>query len=142
MGVVGVKYLSPAAWKYLAEYYYTASGEGSMMGLSALATPHAGLFAIWSDIGAIGFLVYVSIYGYAIFHLLNNIRKRKYTNLYQLVLAESCVLWLVLLVGSNFMSDTFYRNELLGGLWICTALAWMPFQSNELSSAASSAKSR
>ncbi|MDF7807634.1 hypothetical protein P4E94_09310 [Pontiellaceae bacterium B12219] len=128
IGSVGVKYVTPTAWEYLAEYYFTYTGAESMGQKSALQTPHNGLYAIWSDIGAVGFFVYIGIYVYAAIHILRNIRTHKYTNNYQLVLAESCVLWIALLVATNFMSDTFNRHELLGGLWIFTALVWNPIK--------------
>lgn len=131
MGTVGVKFRTPTALEYLLPYYATASGVSARGSRTALQTPHNGLYAIWSDIGAIGFVAYVSIYIYAAVHLLQNIRRHRYTNAYQLVLAESCVLWMALLVGTNFMSDTFYRHELLGGLWIFTALVWKPLPSSE-----------
>lgn len=128
MGTVGVKYVSPKAWEYLQEYYYTYTGASSMSRRSALQSPHNGLYALWSDIGFIGTVAYIGIYVFAALHLLNNLRKNLYTNPHQQVLAETCVLWLAFLVSTNFMSDTFYRHELLGGLWIFTALVWRPFE--------------
>jgi hypothetical protein len=132
MGTVGVKFVSPTAWEYLQEYYFTHSGAGSMSNRSALQSPHNGLYALWSDIGFIGTITYIGLYVFAALHLLNNLKKRLYTNPHQQVLAETCVLWLVFLVSTNFMSDTFYRHELLGGLWIFTALVWRPFEESKV----------
>jgi hypothetical protein len=128
MGTVGVKFVTPVAWEYLQEFYFTYSGVAAMKQKSALQSPHNGIYAIWSDIGAIGFVVYVWVYLYAALHLLRNIRQKKYTNAYQQVLAESCILWIALFIGANFMSDMFYRHELMGGLWIFTALVWNPIR--------------
>lgn len=126
-GRVGVRFLSSPALEYLGEFYFSVSSTQELAGRSVMSSPHIGILSIWTDIGAIGFLVYIVLHIFAALHLLRNVWLGKYSNRTQLVIAESCVLWLALLVmASMVMSDLFYRHELLGGIWIVTALVWTP----------------
>ena len=118
--------ITPAARKYLGEFYFSVSGR-SKMGTSATTSPRFGLMSIWSDLGVFGTSAYFGIYLFAAYHLWRNVLRGVYKNKTQQVLAESAVLWLALMVmGNCYSSDFFWRQELISGLWITIALAWSP----------------
>lgn len=119
---------TPAAYKYLGEFYFSISGQ-QQMGTSATTSPRFGLMTIWADLGAFGTCAYFGIYFFSAFHLWRNVLRGAYKNRTQGVLAESAVLWLALMVmGNCYSSDFFWRQELISGLWITVALAWSPLK--------------
>ena len=119
---VGMTRVSPGAYELLADFYLTQTGEEERRGNSLLESTYSGLTAIWSEIGIIGYILFNALHWLLFFRVFRLVRQKRYTNLYQRILAEAFVPALFLFIISSFLNDLFWSD-----FWQVTIWVWAGF---------------
>lgn len=128
LSAVGMTRSTEFAWKYLGEFVSnTALYKGNQM-TSISGNFYSGILSIWSELGVVGYLLYLGFYIYLMQHVVLILIRKKYPDQFQLVLAEGFVMAMLLFLMCSFLSDVFYIKCFTGGLCIWAALVWDPVE--------------
>jgi len=128
VSVVGMANVSPKALEYLAEYYFTQSGTQERADGSIMSSAYSGIFSIWSEIGLIGFLLYVALYLYPWMRVWRQFRRGVYLDSMQLIFAENFLLVIPLFLMVNVLTDLLFADYYVVGIWIWAGLIWNPIK--------------
>lgn len=123
---IGCYRQSLLAQKYINYLFFSVSRQKELAGGSIMQQLITGAGSIWGEIGPLGFALYFGLYVYSIIRVFRQIRRDKYSNIWQEILATAYIPFAVNLLTVNFLTDIFYDDFLFGGLWIWTALVWTP----------------
>lgn len=87
---------------------------------------YSGILSIWSELGVVGYMLYMGLYISLIIHVVSKLRRNQYTEPVQLVLAEGFVMAGLLFLMVSFIADIFWAKYFAGALWIWAAMVWDP----------------
>jgi len=131
LSVVGMKHNTAFAWEYLGKYVVNTAGFNESQMASISGTFYSGILAIWSDLGAVGYLLYLSIYLYVVWRVALQLIKDRYQDSVQRVLAEGFVMAMLVFLLASLLHDTFWLPYFVVGLWIWAAVVWTPVEAEE-----------
>jgi len=123
---IGAQYRSVLAEQHVNYVFLDYSGRVQMIGSSISQVVTTGFIAIWSELGAIGFVLFFGIHIFAVHRIYDQYRKGLYRMPERRILAEALVPVIPVYLLLNFMTDTFPLDLLTGGLWLCIAILWRP----------------
>ena len=126
VSVVGMSKVSPKALEYLGEYYLSSSGRMELADGSIMSSAYSGIFSIWSEVGLLGFIFYVGLYVYPWVRVWRQYRCKVYVDTLQILLVEAYLLAIPLFLMVNILTDLFWPDYYVVGLWIWAALIWRP----------------
>jgi hypothetical protein len=123
---IGMERGSAFAWEYLGPY--VANTESFRAGdmTSITGNFYSGILSVWSELGAVGYLLYVGMYFYTVLRVIRRLRSDRYENPLQRVLAEGLVMAMLVFLMSSLLFDVFWAKYFTVGLWIWAALVWDP----------------
>ena len=123
---IGLSQGGAFAWEYLGEYIHDSSTYKGMDMESATGNFYSGILSIWSELGVVGYMLYMGLYISLIVHVGLRLRRNQYTEPVQQVLAEGFIMAGLLFLMVSFMADIFWAKYFAGGLWIWAAMVWDP----------------
>jgi hypothetical protein len=123
---VAVTYVTPNAVRLLGSYYLTFSGALEQQGGSITQNPLSGLASIYSELGAAGVILFFFIHLYALWRVAVFLRKRRYGNIYQYILANGFIVLMLEYLIVGFLTDQFAEDYFVSTLWILAAAVWVP----------------
>lgn len=129
---IGIINVVPMAREVMGEYYLTYSGRMDMASGSILQHPVTGYVAIFSELGLIGFLLYVGLYIYAVARITRQLIRREYTQSGQRLLAQIYVVASAVFGMVNVLADFFYVDFFQVSIWLLAACVWSPHREAEL----------
>lgn len=135
LSAIGMDRGSDFAWQYLGEYAYAFNARGTMDMTSITGSFYSGVLAIWSELGAAGYLLLVGVHSYAAGHVWLRLHKNLYDNEMQKVLAEGFVMAMLTFLMGSVLTDIFWAKYYTVGLWIWAALVWTPADPDGIRSA-------
>ncbi|MBC8207245.1 MAG: hypothetical protein H8E68_08880 [Kiritimatiellaeota bacterium] len=94
---------------------------------------YSGILTMWSELGAVGYLLYISLYVYAIRRVVLTLFRNQYVEPLQRVLAEGFVMAMLTLLLSSILIDTFFAKYYTVSLWIWAAMVWTPAEKSQRS---------
>ena len=133
LSAVGMERGSDFAWEYLGAFVAnTASYRAGDM-TSITGSFYSGILTMWSELGAVGYLLYISLYVYAIRRVVLTLFRNQYVEPLQRVLAEGFVMAMLTLLLSSILIDTFFAKYYTVSLWIWAAMVWTPAEKSQRS---------
>lgn len=131
LSAIGLSAGSPFAWEYLGEFVHDTLIYGGRDMSSASGSFYSGILSIWSELGALGYVLYLGQYIYLILHVGLRLRRTRYTEPVQQVLAEGFVMAALLFLMASFLTDILWTKFFAGSLWIWAAMVWDPVAAEE-----------
>lgn len=125
---VGMKHSSAFAWETLGKYVVNTMSfkESDMSSISG--SFYSGILSIWSELGVVGYLLYLIGYMYAVWRVARKLIKNEYRDIFQRVLAEGFVMAMLMFIFASFLQDIFSHLYFTCGLWIWAAMVWDPVE--------------
>jgi hypothetical protein len=126
LSAVAMERGSDFAWEYLGAFVantqmFRAGGMTSITG-----SFYSGILSVWSELGVVGYILYMGLYIYAIRRVIWRLLRNQYTDLFQQVLAEGFVMAMLLFLLVSLLTDIFWGKSFTAGLWIWAAMVWDP----------------
>lgn len=125
---IGMTRVSPGAFELLAEHYLTQTGREQRAGSSIMESTYSGLVSLWSEIGALGYLIYQGMCFLVAFRVWKNLRRKRYTSIPQKILAESFIPAMLMYFISSFLTDAYYLDAWTVTLWAWAGLVFTPIR--------------
>lgn len=128
LSAIGMAAGSPFAWEYLGAYVHDSLAyEGRDMSSSS-GSFYSGILSIWSEVGMLGYVLYMGQYIYLILHVVLRLRRNRYAEPVQQVLAEGFVTATLLFLLASLLTDILWTKYFAGSLWIWAAMVWDPVE--------------
>lgn len=126
LSAVAMQRGSDFSWEYLGSFVANTANFRAGDMTSITGSFYSGILSIWSELGAVGYLLYLGLYIYVIQRIARGLLRSQYTDPFQRVLAEGLVMAMLTFLISSILIDTFWAKYYTVGLWIWAAMVWDP----------------
>ena len=123
---VAIEYGAPLTRKYLWIYYLTISGREMIRGSSITQSLISGISAMWGDLGAIGALLYFSLYIIPARRIWRHLVANRYQDPFQRTLSRVYMPYFAMLVLITLLQDIFWNDLMQCSFLFLSAYLWDP----------------
>jgi hypothetical protein len=128
LSAIGMSKGSDFAWEYLGGYVNDTSRFRTTGMTSIAGSYYSGILSVWSELGVLGYVLYMALYIQLLIHVGLRLRRNQYMDSVQRVIAEGFVMATLLFLMVSLLWDIFYLKYFAGGLFIWAAMVWDPVE--------------
>jgi hypothetical protein len=131
LSAIGMTKGSDFAWEYLGDFVQSTDMFKGRGMTSITGSFYSGILSVWSELGAVGYVLYMALYIQLLLHVVWGLSRNQYIEPIQQVMAEGFAMAMLLFIILSFLGDVFYAKYFAGGLWIWAAMVWDPVEPDE-----------